>query len=212
MAEKSFWGEKKNLEWFSKFIYYYGKFIIVFIVLAVIVTIGCISCVRKVEYDCEIYYLSDTHFMSEVYDNVENALTDVIDDVDGKDGKIVAFHDYTAVSKDAVSNDIDLVMTSKIHMEVANGNGYLYVMNEEWYNFCNENELLEDISEFTGDTEPVYCFELTENQFLNNLGVENNGKLYVGLRCMNYDDLEDEKHINKYNNAKKVIKYIIENK
>ena len=28
MAEKSFWGEKKDLEWFSNFIYYYGKYIV----------------------------------------------------------------------------------------------------------------------------------------------------------------------------------------
>lgn len=212
MAEKSFWGEKKDLEWFSNFIYYYSKYIVFFLVLAVIVTISCISCARKIEYDCEIYYLSDKHFMSDVYDNVENALVDVIDDVDGKHGNIVAFHDYTAVSKDAVSNDIDLVMTSKIHMEVANGNGYLYVMNEEWYNFCVKNELLEDISEFTGDKNPIYCFEITDNKFLNELGVKDNGKLYIGLRCMNYDDIDDNKHVKKYNNAKKVIKYVIDNK
>lgn len=211
MAEKSFWGGKKDLEWFSNFFFYYGKFIIAFLVLAFIIVVCCISCVNKVEYDCEIYYMSDKHFMSKVFDNVENALTDVIDDVDGKHGNVVAFHDYTAVTKDAISNDIDMVMTSKIHMEVAGGSGYLYIMSEEWYNFCHKGELLEDISQYTGDKEPVYCFEVTDNKFLNDLGVKDNGRLYVGLRCMNYDKMNDEDEIIKHNNAKKVLKYIIDN-
>ena len=95
MAEKSFWGEKKDLEWVSNFFFYYGKFIAVFMLLAIIVIISCISCMNKVEYDCELYYMSDKHFMSQVFDNVENALAEVIDDVDGKHGNVVAFQDYT---------------------------------------------------------------------------------------------------------------------
>lgn len=212
MAEKSFWGEKKDLEWVSNFFFYYGKFIIGFLVLVVVVVVGCISCINKVEYDCELYYMSDKHFMSTVFDNVENALTDVIDDIDGKHGPVVAFQDYTVVSKEDVSTDIDLAITSKIHMEIVTGSGYVYIMNEDWYKFCYESELLEDISQYTGDDEPVYCFEVTDNKFLNDLGVKDNGKLYIALRSLNYDRLEDQDEINKHNNAKKVIKYIIDNK
>lgn len=212
MAEKSFWGEKKDLEWVSNFFFYYGKFIIGFLVLVVVVVVGCISCINKVEYDCELYYMSDKHFMSTVFDNVENALTDVIDDIDGKHGPVVAFQDYTVVSKEDASTDIDLVITSKIHMEIVAGSGYVYIMNEDWYKFCYESELLEDISQYTGDDEPVYCFEVTDNKFLNDLGVKDNGKLYIALRSLNYDRLEDQDEINKHNNAKKVIKYIIDNK
>lgn len=211
MAEKSFWGEKKDREWFSNFLFYYGKFIIVFIILAIIVVCSCISCANKVEYDCELYYMSDKHFSSDVFDNVENALVDVVDDIDGKDGTVVAFHDYTAVTKNAVSNDVDMVMTSKIHVEIAGGHGYLYVMNEEWYNFCYDGELLDDISQYTGDSEPTYCFEVTDNKFLNDLGVKDNGRLYVALRGLNYSDLDNEEEINRHNNAIKVLKYIIEN-
>ena len=80
------------------------------------------------------------------------------------------------------------------------------------YKFCYESELLEDISQYTGDDEPVYCFEVTDNKFLNDLGVKDNGKLYIALRSLNYDRLEDQDEINKHNNAKKVIKYIIDNK
>lgn len=212
MAEKSFWGEKKDLEWVSNFFFYYGKFIIGFLVLVVVVVVGCISCINKVEYDCELYYMSDKHFMSTVFDNVENALTDVIDDIDGKHGPVVAFQDYTVVSKEDASTDIDLAITSKIHMEIVAGSGYVYIMNEDWYKFCYESELLEDISQYTGDDEPVYCFEVTDNKFLNDLGVKDNGKLYIALRSLNYDRLEDQDEINKHNNAKKVIKYIIDNK
>ena len=84
-------------------------------------------------------------------------------------------------------------------------------MNEEWYNFCHDGELLEDISSYTGDKQPVYCFEVTDNRFLNDMGVKDNGRLFVGLRGMNYDKLDDEDEINKHKNAKRVLKYIIDN-
>ena len=212
MAEKSFWSEKKDKEWVANFFFYYTKHIIVILVLIAIVVWGCISCARKVEYDFEMFYLSDKHFDSKVFDNVEQALTDVVDDVDGKHGTVVSFNDYTAVPENAVTSDIDMVMTSKIHVEVAEGHGYLYIMNEDWVKFCVDGGLLEDISEYTGDETPCYFVEVTDNKLLNDLGVKNNGKLYAGIRVLNYGRMNDEIEIKRHKNAIKALQYIIKNK
>lgn len=212
MAEKSFWGEKKDAEWLSNFFFYYGKYVIVLIILIAMLVVCCVSCSKKVDYDFEMYYISDKHFESSVFDNVENALKDVVDDVDGRHGTVVSFNDYTAVSEQVITSDVDMVMTSKIHVEIAEGHGYLYIMNEEWANFCTEGELLEDISKYTGDEGPCYFTEVTDNKFLNDMGVKDNGRLYAGIRILNYDRTDDRKEIAKHNNAYKAFEYILKNK
>ena len=212
MAEKSFWSYKKDKEWFMNFLFYYGKYLIVLIVIAAIIVTCCISCAKRVVYDFEMFYLSDKHFDSRVFDNVENALVDVVDDVDGKNGTVVSFNDYTAVPEDAVVSDIDMVMTSKIHVEVAEGHGYLYIMNEDWVKFCVDGELLEDISKYTGDESPCYYTEITDNKFLNDLGVKNNGRLFAGIRVINYDRMSDDAEIKRHDNAFKALEFILKNK
>lgn len=211
MAEKSFWSNKKDKEWFSNFLFYYGKYIIVVIVFIAIIIWATVSCVQKTEYDCEIYYMADTHFESKIYDNVENELKKVLDDADGKQGVQVCFNDFTVVPEDAITSDIDLYMTSKVHAEIAAGHGYLYVMNDQWKEYCENSGLMEDISKYTGDSSPVYSFEITDNTFLNELGVKDNGRLYIGVRMLNNDRLDEKLEINRHNNAIKALKYIIEN-
>lgn len=211
MAEKSFWNDKKDKEWFANFFFYYGIYIAIGIGLILMLIWPVVSCVNKVEYDCEIYYMADKHFESKVYDNVENALVDVVDDANGKQGVHVSFSDFTVVPEAAATSDIDLYMTSKIHAEIASGHGYLYVMNDQWNEYCKNSGLMEDISKYTGEEGPVYFYEVTDNAFLNNLGVKYDGKLYVGLRMLNNDRLDNEVEIARHNNAIKVLKYIIEN-
>lgn len=211
MAEKSFWSDKKDREWVSNFFFYYGKYIIAALVLIIIIVCAAVSCVQKIEYDCEIYYMSDKHFESKVFDNVENALKDVVDDADGKQGVHVCFSDYTVVPESAATSDIDLYMTSKVHAEIAEGHGYIYVMNDQWREYCENSGLMEDISVYTGEEGPVYSYEITDNKFLNELGVKDNGKLYVGIRMLNNNRLDNKIEINRHKNAIKVLQYIIEN-
>lgn len=211
MAEKSFWGNKKDKEWFANFFHYYGKYIVVLLFFVAVAWVGIDSCNKKIDYDLEVYYMADQHFESKVFDNVENALKGIVEDADGKKGVQVSFNDFTVVPEDAATSDVDLYMTSKVHAEIAEGHGYLYVMNDQWNEYCENSGLMEDISVYTGEEGPVYSFEITDNAFLNNLGVKYDGKLYIGVRMLNNDRKDDEVEITKHNNAIKALKYIIEN-
>ena len=212
MSEKSFWSNKKDKEWFSNFFFYYGKYIIAAIILIIIVVWATVSCVQKTEYDLEIYYMSDKHLGSKMFDNLENELKKVSKDADGKQGIQICFHDFTVVPENAATSDIDLYMTSKVHAEVASGHGYLYIMNEEWKDYCVNNEVMEDISSYTGEQGPVYSYEVTDNKILNDLGIKNDGKLYIGVRMLNVDRRDDKVEVKRHNNALKSLQYILENK
>jgi len=84
-------------------------------------------------------------------------------------------------------------------------------MNDQWNEYCKNSGLMEDISMYTGEEGPVYSHEVTDNTFLNSLGVKGNGKLYIGIRMLNNDRKDDKVEITRHNNAVKVLKYIIEN-
>ena len=211
MAEKSFWGNKKDKEWFANFFHYYGMYIAVLLFFVVLALWGIDSCNKKIDYDCEIYYMADKHFESKVYDNVENVFKDIVDDADGRKGVHVSFSDFTVVPENAATSDIDLYMTAKIHAEIAEGHGYLYVMNDQWKEYCENSELMEDISVYTGEEGPVYSYEITDNEFMNKLGVVGVGKLYVGVRMLNNNRKDNQVEITRHNNAINVLKYIIEN-
>ena len=212
MAEKSFWSDKKDKEWFSNFFFYYGKYIIVAIIFIIIFVCATVSCVQKPEYDLEIYYMSDQHLESVMFDNLENELVKIIDNADGKQGEKVYFHDFTVVPENAVTSDVDLYMASKVHAEIASGHGYLYIMNEQWKDYCVNNEVMEDISAYTGGNGPIYSVEVTDNKLLTNLGIKNDGKLYIGVRMINYDRVGDKVEVKKHKNALKSLQYILKNK
>lgn len=212
MADKSFWREKKDKNWISNFFFYYSKHLIFFCLLTALIVYGCFSCSKKIDYDLEIYYMGEQYLSLEAFDNVEKEFANVIDDLDGKDGITVSFNDYTIVSGNDDTAERDMVMVLKINSEVAEGEGYLYFMNDDWLKFCMDNEVLEDISKYTGDSEPCYFMEINDNTLLNNLGVITDGNLYVGVRILNDNRKDNEIQINKYNNAIKALKYIIENK
>ena len=212
MAEKSFWNEKKDKEWFSNFLFYYSKHMIAIVFVVIIVVGSCISCANRVEYDLEMYYLSDKNISNKVFDNATQTFSKVIDDIDAEHGKVAFVHNLTIYTDNTANAQMNMAMTMKAFAEMSEGNGYLYIMNEDWKNYCEEDGLLGDISKYTGNAEPHYALEITDNKLMNDLGVKIDGKLYVGVRVLNSDRSKDKMHILRHNNAIKALQYIIENK
>ncbi len=210
MAEKSFWKEKKDAEWISNFFFYYKKHLIAFIFILFIFLYGCVSCMNKINYDLEIYYVSDKYIDTEAFGKAEKQFAEVVDDVDGKDGKAVLFNDF-AISEDS---DYQMItaMNMKIQVEFAEGNGYLYFANDYWADFCSKSEFMEDISKYTGDDSPCYFVDVSDNKMLNELGIKHDGKIYVGVRILSDKHTNDEERIKKHDNAIAVLKYILEMK
>ncbi len=212
MADKSFLSEKKDKEWFSNFFFYYGKYVIAGTLLLLFLIYGLVTCINRTEYDLEMYYFAGKSLELSAFDNVEKNLSDVVDDIDGKQGVNVAFSDYSIDYDDITAAEMNTSLYMKIQAELSYGDGYLYIMNDKWLKFCSDAELLQDISQYTGDDSPCYYVEVTDNKLLNDLGVKCSEKLYAGVRILDNDRKNKELYINRHKNALKVIKYIIENK
>lgn len=202
MAEKSFWSEKKDIKWFANLWYYYKKVFFVSIAVILIIVYGVISCARTVDYDLQMYYFGSTHLNSAVFDDTEKYFEGVLNDVDLKHGVNVLCSNLAAVEAPEAATEIDMVMQSKIHIEIAEGDGYLYIMTKNWLDYCLESELLEDVSGYIGADEAVYAVEITDNALMGELGFSaSEDALYVAVRALNNNRIGKSSHEQKQANA-----------
>lgn len=208
MADKSFWKDKKDAKWFANLWYYYKKVFLAGLLVTILLVYGVVSCIRTIDYDLEMYYMGQNHLTSDVFDKTKDCFSKIADDVDGKDGTQVICHDFSAPDDSQASSEIDFAMQSKVQIEIAEGEGYVYIMSEKWLDYCVKCELLEDISEYTGEGKAVYAVEITDNKLMNSLGFDSDEKLFVGIRILNNNRVGKEKYEKKHNNALKVIEYI----
>lgn len=207
MADKSFWGDKKDKVWLQNFWYYYKKVVIWGLIVLVCVVYGLVECARKVDYDMMAYYLGSGGLPEGTLANASAAFTELVDDADGKDGVNVRIMDLGFPPN---SQDIEKqkTMASRIQAELISGKGYLYIMNRDLYVYCKGYEMLEDISEYTGDDEPVYAIDIKNNEYFKDFGFVTGEELYLGLRKIDTKREGKEIYKIKHNNAEKVIEYV----
>ncbi len=213
MAEKSFWSDKKDIKWFANLWYYYKKVFFISIAVILIIVYGVISCARTVDYDLLMYYFGSTHLNSETFDDAARYFEGVLEDADGKGGVNVLCNNLTSVEAPEAATEIDMVMQSKIHIEIAEGDGYLYIMTKKWLDYCTESDLLEDVSEYIGADEAVYAIEITDNKLMDEFGFSGSEEaLYVGVRALNNNRIGKTLHEKKQANAFLALKTIFNSK
>ena len=128
MADKSFWNEKKDKTWLKNFWFYYGKVVIISVCVLAIVICGIVSCARTVDHDLLVYYMGSEHLAPEVYENTGKSFVELIDDADGKHGKNAMCIDMVISDNNEQVTEMDMMMNTKVQIEMAEGDGYLYIM------------------------------------------------------------------------------------
>ena len=212
MADKSFWSEKKDKTWLKNFWFYYGKMVIISACVLAIVICGVVSCARTIDHDLLVYYMGSEHLAPEVYENTGKAFVELIDDADGKHGKNAMCLDMVISDSSEQPTEMDMVMHTKVQIEMAEGDGYLYIMSQKMYDYCMQMEVLEDISKYTGDETSTYGIQINDNKLMQSLGYTTEQPLYMGVRVQNQNRIGKEIFETKYNNAVKVIQYVYNNK
>ena len=212
MAEKSFWSEKKDKTWLKNFWFYYGKIVMIAVAVGVLLIYGFVSCARTVDNDLIVYYMGSEHLVPEVYENTGKAFVELIDDADGKHGENAICIDMVIPENNEQATEMDMMMYTKVQIELAEGDGYLYIMSQKMYNYCMQMEVLEDLSKYTGDQTSTYGIQINDNKLMQSLGYTTEEPLYMGVRVQKKDRAGKEIFEIKYNNAVKVIQYVYNNK
>lgn len=210
MADKSFWSDKKDRKWLSNFWYYYrfSIFGIGFALILIIVTI--VQCATSVTPDLSVSIASTYSFSKNITDNMEKAFSKYIDDIDGKDGVVTNVLSID-ISSGEITSEYEIANAQKLFLEMTAGESYLYIMDIDIFEKNGNNEFFIDISDITGDKEPTYYVDVTNNKFLNNLGFKPKKNVYAGIHAIYGDRKNTDYEKEKQANATKALKAILKN-
>jgi len=212
---------------FDNFWYHYKIAIIIFLIIFIFVIFCVAHCAAKVKGDADIAYIGLQEIDTEMYEDLQNALNDILgEDLNG-DGKIhvdfTHFQYMTDVQMEnaraqgqAVDYQSLLTVQTQISLELAAGNIMLYFISPEAYKvfFSGENWLipLEDILGYTPDNAyDVYTLKLGSLPcWKYYMGLDNfPSNTLIALRDLQLSEEDDEKMVGRYNRNLKMFRNIV---
>lgn len=202
------YGEKPKRftkEWWDNYFYYYKVHTIVGICVLVVIGYLTYTDLTATKYDLEIDYISELGMSSDQGEFIENLAEGCIDDATGNE-----ICDAFVMMLDMMpSNDVQYAqaMQVKLMTEPTYGEAFVFIMTKEYVDMMSEGDIFEDAS--------VWCEEEGEAVSLAGCkAFEGTGipvdELYVAVRKLRDDEIDKEKQIIKYENAKKFAKYLID--
>lgn len=210
MADKSFWTDKKDKEWLKNFWFYYRFRTLGIILVLAFAIVGIRQCMTRITPDLSVSVATSKIISDDMADSMKNAFTDIIDDVDGKNGKVINVYTMDLPSGEMV-NGFEMNSTQQLFLEMAAGESYLYIMDREQFVASRDSGIFADISDITEEEEPSYYINVTDSKFLNDLGFKPEFTVCAGVREIpeSRKDMDFEKE--KQDNARKVLRKILGN-
>ena len=209
MADKSFWSDKKDKEWLKNFWYYYRFRIICGIVILAFSLFGIRQCVTRITPDLSITVAMGSPVSDDVSENMKKAFSEIIDDVDGEYGKVISISVLDLPSGNNTS-EFEASSLQQLLLEMTAGESYLYIMDRERFVASRDSGTFEDISDITGDEEPTFYIDVTDNGLLKSLGFQPETAVCAGIRSIPGARKDIEYEEKKHDNARKVLREIIE--
>ena len=191
-------------KWFENYWFYYKHHTWAGIFVLFLLVYTLVECMNAVAIDSTVTYMGGTFFDQEITAEFEEAMSEVIDDTDGDGVKKVMFSSLLLTNE--LKSEQDMAMQQKAQIEVAAGETYLYIMDEEIFNQYCEQELFEDLAEYIDVSEGTFGVSVDELPELKSLGFSDNTKAYVGIRVMMRGDEGKAKKIIMRDNAIKILK------
>mgnify|MGYP000982334966 CR=1 FL=1 len=190
-------------KWFHNYWYYYKIHSIagVFILLVMIISIS--ECVNRDEPDADVTYFGGNYFSEDFSNGFREALSPIIEDVNGNGKKTLVFTPLTIGEN--VKSEQDIAIRQKAQLIIAVGESYLYIMDKEIFEHYKEQDLFADISGYIGGNEPVYGFPASQSMILKKLGMKDSEQAYVALRVMTLGDEKKADKVAFYDNAVRIL-------
>ena len=214
--------------WWEYFWDYYKWHTIGTLFALAVITIGCVQCATRPEYDVTMTYAGEMVFMPETVDKINAELTPHIEDTDGN-GEVMAYFQTFNIAKNGTSQaatEYNSAMMTKLTMEFQAGDTYAFLFNrqelDKLLNRSSQEEIFVPLSDWvssdisglkTAKQNGVdYAVDITGNKFFaEKLGLNMGDSLYIAVRHMRTRDTEDEKQQKMYEQSVKLANYILAN-
>lgn len=215
MADKSFWGDRKDLEWFKNFIYYYKIHIavIIFLIISVIYTVNTV--INHADADISIDIYGGVYIEPESNDKFKEYLSYLINDIDGKNGKVVTTVQRLQSSLMGDNSEIEQALAQAIMVELSVGESYLYIVNDDYITDFENSGVLLDLSTIDPELgKGTLSLRIDDNKLLKNFASSVDEPLYLCVRDVtpSVSDNRLEKAQGMCENAKIIFKEFYKNR
>ncbi len=213
MADKSFWSDKKDKVWLKNFWYYYRVHVLVSFAVILVLVFTVRDCMLRIDPDLSINCISSSFITDEAANNIKEYFTPMITDADGQDGQALAFVQHNVTDPENGGDpQMAMAIQQAIMLELAVGESYLYILDENYYQRFKENEILLDLSEVADLPKDTYSVEIQNNKLFNELvGYEIAEPLHMCIRVLTQSVKEKDIPIMKLHqeNAAKILNEFI---
>lgn len=168
-----------------------------------ITVVTLVDCINTVHPDVNVTYMGRIYFDQEFSEKFKEELSPYIEDINGDEVKSILFTPLTI--SDEFKSEQDFAIQQKAQLEIAVGETFLFLMDEEYYEIYKDEGLFLDISQHIGESEPTYGFLLSESAIMRNLGIGQDANIYACVRVLTQGDEEKQKKVGSQNNAIKII-------
>jgi hypothetical protein len=210
--------------WWSYFWDYY-KLHTIFTAIILAAAVGTlVQCATRIHYDLQITYAGDVMYTDESISNLENIMSEDIEDITGNNKKELRIQQLT-IAKEGTANagsEYNMAMITKLDMEFQGADSYLYIFSGEQLNRMLNRQYSEDLFEEVsawakGGIDPAltskkngaeYAVSLKSNEYFEKLGFKTDD-LYLLVRKIPQADVDKEKSVLNHDNAVRLANKII---
>lgn len=211
--------------WWQYFWFYYKWHTLFTAFTVLVITITCVECSMRPNYDVTMTYAGDVYYEDAILDNITNELAQEIIDINDDNKNLVSMQQIT-VPKDGTpqaGSEYASGMLTKLSMEFQAGDTYLFLFNrQELDRLLNRNsteQLFVKTDEWANsdiDTALLakklgtsYAISLKGNKYFENHRFVTDD-LYIVIRCLRPRDIDNKKEVAAYNESIKIANYILD--
>ena len=204
-------------EWLENYWYHYKFHTIAGIFALVLLVVGVKSFTKRKEMDLSMVYFSDTTFSTETSDKFISSLKDldIVEDLDADGEKYI--HIEPVVHSFDIDAPLEQGSAEKLQTMLYAGDHTLMLVHK--YALEDYAQFFEDISDKAKDKDKT--FQNPEEKYISGISVEGNAfledmgintkDLYVAMRRMREKEKGNEKTKKLFDQAYRVMDYILEN-
>ena len=206
------YGEKPKrftAEWWD-YIWMYYKWHILGTVFAIFMVVTTITqCANRTEYDLKLTVVTENEVVFTQTDIMTEYAQKIIDDVTGNGINEVLVTPINVGSQ--ADAEYQSAQMTKLTVEMAMPESYVFIMNRHIADFAIENEILEDTANWAGDTESDgYVISLKGNERIREFGLNPDGEeLFIGVVSVFGDrqgkELEEKRQENGIKLARNLV-------
>lgn len=173
--------KKFTSKWFEYVWEYYKWHIIAVIAAVIAVFYTWYQFATRTVYDLTICFAGNTLIGEQAEERLADALTEVIEDIDGDGERNVRILDLSAgETKDF---EMQYMMEQKLHLELQAGDTYLFIVSKDTADMLTSNSSIDGLFAKTAE----WCGEKGENEFFaeveDSAVLRQSGMIYKGLHA-----------------------------